>query len=264
MLISIITINYNNLYGLKKTIESVLEQTYKQIEYVIIDGGSNDGSKEYIQSKNESITYWVSEPDKGIYDGMNKGIKHINGSYVLFLNSGDTLFNDTIISEFVQQNPIEDIVYGDAMLLYGDKKPVRKCMPVNLKGTTVFTKTVTHQAIFFKSSIFENINYDLRYKYIADWVLYNTIVLLNNGTYRHINLVIVNFDMTGLSSAKENVTHLKKERELFYKENASFFDPLLEKHKELTLKQIKNAKRPIVIRWLIKVFRKFNYYKKVQ
>ena len=97
MLISIITINYNNVVGLKRTMSSVFEQTYKNIEYIIIDGGSTDGSKAYLQDHNQNIDYWVSEPDKGVYNAMNKGIKIASGEYVLFLNRRSFLFKRCII-----------------------------------------------------------------------------------------------------------------------------------------------------------------------
>lgn len=82
--LSIITINYNNLEGLKKTVESVVNQTWQEFEYIVIDGGSTDGSATYLESQNDKITYWVSEPDKGIYSAMNKGIAKATGEYLLF------------------------------------------------------------------------------------------------------------------------------------------------------------------------------------
>jgi glycosyltransferase involved in cell wall biosynthesis len=90
--LSIITINYNNLEGLQRTVESVVNQTWQEFEYIVIDGGSTDGSADFIESQSETIDYWVSEPDKGIYNAMNKGIAKASGEYLLFLNSGDHLF----------------------------------------------------------------------------------------------------------------------------------------------------------------------------
>jgi len=87
MLLSIITINFNNLEGLKRTVESVIHQSWKEFEYIIIDGGSTDGSAEYIQEMNAHFDYWVSEPDRGIYHVMNEGILFYNGLFLLFLNS---------------------------------------------------------------------------------------------------------------------------------------------------------------------------------
>ena len=90
-ILSIITINYNNLEGLRSTLNSVFKQTYSDYEYIVIDGGSSDGSEEYLASQGNEITYWISEKDKGIYHAQNKGLSKAKGDYVLFLNSGDEL-----------------------------------------------------------------------------------------------------------------------------------------------------------------------------
>ena len=92
-LISIITINFNDKIGLQRTFDSVFAQDFNDFEYIVIDGGSNDGSKELIEENTDKISYWISEPDKGIYNAMNKGIKVANGEYLLFLNSGDKFYN---------------------------------------------------------------------------------------------------------------------------------------------------------------------------
>ena len=93
MKLSIITINYNHKEGLLKTIKSVVNQTYHDIEYIVIDGGSTDGSKEYIESKQEYINQWVSEKDHGVYNAMNKAIRMAQGEYCIFMNSGDHFFS---------------------------------------------------------------------------------------------------------------------------------------------------------------------------
>jgi glycosyltransferase involved in cell wall biosynthesis len=98
--ISVITINYNNLNGLINTVTSVFDQTYLQREFIIIDGGSTDGSKEFIEKKSTEFTYWVSEKDKGVYHAMNKGLAKATGDFCLFLNSGDILFKNNILSDF--------------------------------------------------------------------------------------------------------------------------------------------------------------------
>ena len=118
--LSIITINRNNAAGLRKTIESVVSQTYTDFEYIIIDGASTDGSVEVIKEYAEATLpcgeglgerlYWVSEPDKGIYNAMNKGILKAQGEYLLFLNSGDWLVDKDVIKSFIDLNIINDIV----------------------------------------------------------------------------------------------------------------------------------------------------------
>ena len=93
-LISIITVNFNDKIGLERTLESVFSQNFRNFEYLVIDGGSNDGSKDLLEKNSEKINYWVSEPDKGIYNAMNKGISFAKGEYLIFLNSGDHLKNE--------------------------------------------------------------------------------------------------------------------------------------------------------------------------
>ena len=100
MFISIVTINKNNLHGLKNTMESILAQTCDQYEWIIIDGGSSDGSVELIKDNASKIHYWVTEPDNGIYNAMNKGIDESSGDYILFLNSGDRFASPTILSSY--------------------------------------------------------------------------------------------------------------------------------------------------------------------
>ena len=107
--LSIITVNLNKAKGLQKTIESVIFQTFTDYEYIIIDGGSTDGSKQIIEQYADKITYWVSEPDSGIYNGMNKGIKVAKGEYCLFLNSEDYLLSNEILQNV--RNLVQQLLY---------------------------------------------------------------------------------------------------------------------------------------------------------
>ena len=112
LILSIITINLNNREGLRKTIESVVNQTFQDFEFIVIDGASTDGSVEVIQDY-PRINYWISEPDTGIYNAMNKGIAKATGEYCLFLNSGDTLFQINTLTGILQSNPKGDIIFGN-------------------------------------------------------------------------------------------------------------------------------------------------------
>jgi len=116
-ILSIITINYNDKVGLERTLKSVVTQTYKAFEFLVIDGGSTDGSKELIEANKANINYWVSEPDKGIYNAMNKGIIKANGEYLLFINSGDELFSPTVLEENIQLLTNHKIIYFNVHLL---------------------------------------------------------------------------------------------------------------------------------------------------
>src|SRR5574344_2490955 len=112
MKLSIITINYNNAEGLEKTIKSVINQTFTDYEYIIIDGGSTDGSTDIIKKYRENIDYWVSESDKGIYKAMNKGITYTHGEYLNFMNSGDCFHSSTVLNEVARNFNNTDIIIG--------------------------------------------------------------------------------------------------------------------------------------------------------
>src|SRR5690606_34725184 len=135
---------------------SVFGQTFKNIEYIIIDGGSKDGSKEYLETHQDSLSYWVSEPDKGIYDAMNKGIEKATGDYLLFLNSGDSFNNNEVLDKFIAHKPVEDLVYGNSIFIHPDNEEELKIMPSNLEGMTIFYRTLNHQSVFHKRRIFEH------------------------------------------------------------------------------------------------------------
>jgi len=209
MKVSIITVNLNNLEGLKATVSSVINQDYENIEYIIIDGDSNDGSKAFIEEHKDRFRYSVSEKDKGVYDAMNKGIKAATGDYLFFLNSGDTFYSNTILNKLRDSNPIEDIVYGNACIVYqnGTRKIKKHQQEINLLSS--LTETITHQAMFFKKSLFVDVVYDINYKLISDWIFYFEQCILNNKTSKYINIVISNFVTAGLSS---NSKLIQKER----------------------------------------------------
>ena len=120
-LVSIITVNLNNVEGLKKTLQSVLEQTYKNIDWIIIDGGSSDGSCELIEHYSDSFSYWVSESDKGIYNAMNKGIRVAKGKYVQFLNSGDCFLDKNVLDDVFSEEHDADILFTDCNLVEDGK-----------------------------------------------------------------------------------------------------------------------------------------------
>lgn len=123
-LISVVTVVYNGVNTLERTMQSVLGQTYSQIEYILIDGNSTDGTSDLINAYGERLDYWISEPDKGIYDAMNKGIEQCRGDFTLFLNSGDYLYSDGLFERLVSEHGAEfhtaDILYGDAKIIRAD------------------------------------------------------------------------------------------------------------------------------------------------
>lgn len=199
--ISIVTINYNNPRGLKKTIESIVNQTYSNFEYIVIDGGSTAGDVEVINTYQNQINYWVSEPDKGIYNAMNKGIKAASGDFIIFMNSGDIFSNNLVLEEVYQHlTPEFDLYYGD----YNRIKPNsnrRKTFPEKLNFSFFYSGSLSHQSTFFKRTIFDDIFlYNEENKIVSDWEFYIYAICYKNVKYKYLNTVISDFDFTGISS----------------------------------------------------------------
>lgn len=201
MKLSVITINYNNCDGLRKTIESVVNQTYNGAEYIIIDGGSTDGSLDAIKEYADKIDYWVSEKDNGCYHAMNKGIKVATGEYVIFMNSGDYFYTNEVIADFVASNPTEDVLCGDMFLSLGCVNEV----PEKLTFRYFFEGNLPHQACFIKSSVQKQYPYNENLKIVSDWEFFLKALILNNGSYRKINKIISYFDFNGISSSNQEL-----------------------------------------------------------
>lgn len=212
MKLSIITINRNNADGLRKTIESVISQTYTDFEYIIIDGASTDGSVDIIKEYADRITYWVSETDTGIYNAMNKGILKANGEYLQFLNSGDWLFNETVLRNVFDLYRSEDILYGCDMLYYRNDKVVFKAYPPQLTFLFMISGTISHQGTFLKRDLFENSLYNEQYKIVSDYDFYIKNIVIKNCSTFYLDFPIVYFDMYGISMSKDNETLLWNER----------------------------------------------------
>ena len=218
--LSIITINRNNAEGLLKTIESVVSQTFDNYEYIIIDGASTDSSVNTIKQYADKVTYWVSEPVKGIYNAMNKGILQAKGEYCLFLNSGDYLYsNDVLYKAFIENNCDEDIVTGDMLKLYPDQTSrldkgqayARKQEGRELTLFDMYWGTLNHSSSFIKRKLFDEYGlYDENYKIVSDWIFFLKTIGLNNAKVKYIDLIISSFDMSGVSNVNMNLRN--KER----------------------------------------------------
>jgi len=211
MKLSIITINLNNRNGLKRTIESVVYQTFADFEYIVIDGASTDGSADVIKEQADKIQYWVSEPDKGIYNAMNKGILQATGDYCLFLNSGDALYSKTVLEEVFKQNFSEDIVIGNLMNYYPEKGKERKRRPhrhaIDGEKFTLFdffTEFIPHQATFIRRELFAQYGlYDEGHKIISDWVFFLKTIIFEGVSVKFIDSIVTSFDMNGIGSQRE-------------------------------------------------------------
>ena len=206
LLISIITVNFNNKHGLIKTLNSIKSQKCNSFEHIIIDANSTDESTDIIKQYEKEVTYplyWTSEPDKGIYDGMNKGIKQAHGEYLYFLNSGDVLMDSTIL----QKLPLDGSKY-----IYGNIKYVlstssyRNISPAATLDIIYLLKTaLPHQACFIHHSLFHTQLYNTKYKIISDWIHTMKSIIFEGCSYKHIDITIAEVDGTGISSNQEKL-----------------------------------------------------------
>lgn len=210
MKLSIITINLNNFNGLQRTINSVVYQTFKSFEWIIIDGGSTDGSKELIEQYADHFAYWVSEPDKGIYNAMNKGIKVAKGEYLQFLNSGDWLCDSTTLEECFSHVFTADIVYGDMFFCHEQDKE-RYFYPHQLSLHFLFNQSLGHPSTFIRRELIQKELYDESLKMVSDWKFFFTQAIMNRK-FEHIDEVISCFDTSGLSSTNEKVIEHEREK----------------------------------------------------
>ncbi len=216
MNLSIITINYNDHVGLRKTIESVKSQSYINIEYVVIDGRSTDASLEVIATNRNFITYWISEPDSGIYNAMNKGLKNATGEYVLFLNSGDILAHNTVIEQVISLLTGEDIIYGN-LSMQENSGSWTKSYPAVPTLSYLFEDSLPHSgSLFIKKTAFKNdlSLYDETLQIVSDWKWTALAIFKHNYTFKHIDMVVSIFDRAGVSSKPENLALLNNEKKL--------------------------------------------------
>lgn len=169
-LISIITVVFNGEKYLEETIQSVINQTYDNVEYIIIDGGSTDGTLEIIKRYEDNIDYWSSEPDRGIYDAMNKGLIVASGEFVNFLNGGDKFYRPDLLEDIFSNRTVgcSDLVYGDFFVVSSEGKPVRAIKATLLSKQSIKKgMVVNHQSVFVRKA--KCPYYDLSYKYKAEW-----------------------------------------------------------------------------------------------
>ena len=202
MKLSIITVNFNNFHGLEKTLKSIICQSTNDFEWIVIDGGSTDGSKEVLEQNAVFISYWASEKDNGIYEAMNKGIKVAKGDYLQFLNSGDSLADKDIIKRFCERNNTEDVVYGNAIIVDGQDNIVKRFhAPEFVRFSYFFGHALNHQATFFSKRCFDGYLYNEENRIASDIELY-MYLMYHNFTFKKWNEYVVRFDNTGLSTKK--------------------------------------------------------------
>jgi glycosyltransferase involved in cell wall biosynthesis len=253
-LISVITINYNDANGLEHTVASVHKQSYKPIEYIVIDGGSTDGSRSYLENNSELITHWVSEPDTGIYNAMNKGIAKATGMYVLFLNSGDTFYSETALASFIPYVASQkDIYYGNIQVLGG--KVRIQTYPEEVSFAYFVKKTLPHPAALIKRSCLETLPFDETLQIVSDWKFFTQGICKHGFTYQYVNAVISSFRMDGISSTNPNL--VKEERLKVLETDFSGLFSEYQQTQKLKREQQNRKKKSKFEQLIKKIYRKF-------
>lgn len=213
MKVSIITINYNNAKGLEKTITSIVSQDRSDFEYIVIDGNSSDQSVDIIKKHEAHITYWISEPDSGIYNAMNKGIKQAKGEYVLFINSGDIINSQVNIQSIIDQISGEDIIYFNLEIVDQPNISYIKKYPEYPDFKYFAEDTLPHTASFIKKELLVKYGYYSEQMNItSDWAFFMDAVCLLKCTYKYINDHFSTFYTDGISSDPMHRQLLENER----------------------------------------------------
>lgn len=223
MTLSIITINYNNRAGLQRTIDSVICQTWKDYEWIVIDGGSKDGSKELIEQYQQHFAYWCSEPDKGVYNAMNKGVVHAHGDYLIFMNSGDAFYDGSVLEEIYSLNSSADIITGQIVSLDKLQQLHQFCGSLFMQ---LYETTLPHQGTFIRRDLLIKYPYDEKLKIVSDWKFWLQAIVWGGAKVERTDIIVAKFDTTGISSCKDStsLSRYVDEREKVKKE---FFPPML-------------------------------------
>lgn len=217
MTFSIITVNYNNKEGLRQTIESIENLCSSNYEYIIIDGGSTDGSVDIIKKHEKSISYWVSEKDSGIYNAMNKGLQQAKGEFVNFMNSGDTFYSTDVLDKiepYLNGNDLiigkeyhEDPISGESATTF---------LPNRLSMATFVVSFLPHQSGFIRRTLFNEMLYDEKLRIVSDWKFYLIQTVYKNCSIKLIDTIVSRREQGGISNSAEELN--KKERRQVLKE----------------------------------------------
>lgn len=205
MKLSIITVNFNDAAGLERTIKSVISQTFHDYEFIIIDGGSTDGSVNIIKKYEQYINYWISERDGGIYPGMNKGLRQAKGEYVNFMNGGDSYHSADVLERIFSLETHADIITGAH---FGSPHP--NVGKNGISFLSLYTGAIDHQASFIRREVALRHPYDENYRIVSDWKFFIQALILDNCSFYFTDTIVVDVDMTGISNT--NYVLDRKER----------------------------------------------------
>lgn len=207
--ISVVTVCYNAVAAIEDTILSVLNQTYPNIEYIIIDGASTDGTVDVVEKYRDKISYFVSEPDKGIYDAMNKGVDVAMGEWINFMNSGDSFATDHTISDIFGRGidyEGQDVIYGDTLYVYSGSPILYKAKPLS---TLEYRMAFCHQSSYVRTNLMKSRLFDLHYKYVADYAFFYELYVAGRS-FKYLPIVMTNYALEG-GSSNSNILKVMKE-----------------------------------------------------
>lgn len=211
-LVSIITVIYNGEKHLQQTIDSVYNQTYTNIEYIIIDGGSTDNTLDIIKANKAKITKWVSEPDEGLYDAMNKGIKMANGELIGMINSDDWYENhavETMVNAYLK-NPLKTIFHADRYDVHNDgTRTIKKFSPSTIKFK-YYGMTYNHPSMFITKTEYSKHRYNIQLRALADYQFVLEAFLRDKTVFHYVNQSIVNYRLEGISMQMKLYRALKE------------------------------------------------------
>lgn len=255
--ITVVTISFNAIDAIEATILSVINQTYKNVEYIVIDGGSKDGTYDIIKKYSHNLSYHISEPDKGIYDAMNKGIAQATGDYVIFMNAGDSFYNNeaiTQISPYLDGN--STIVYGKLMRILNDCKFIGKQERLELLATK---DVIPHQATFIKLDYHKSHLFDTSYKSSGDYKFFYDAYFKDHCVFQPVDIIVANYDSedTGMSRSNIRIGYIEDLRI-----KGQEYDPFVEKYISRQLFYMKLKKmlpKPIYYAWRRHQLKKHGY-----
>jgi glycosyltransferase involved in cell wall biosynthesis len=211
-LISIITVVYNGSKTIEQTIQSVINQSYKNIEYIIIDGGSTDGTIKIIKEYEKDISHWVSEPDKGLYDAMNKGVSLAKGELIGMINSDDWYELDAvkIIVDAYLKNPDKCIFHGDRYDIDNDGNRRKYKFNKSKFKFIYFSMTYNHPSMFIHKNIYRAYKYNIEFKSISDYEFVLKVFLKSNDLFHYIPFTYVNYRLDGISAKQSLISEIKE------------------------------------------------------
>ena len=263
MKISIVTVTYNCKNVVEETINSVLSQDYPDIDFVVIDGGSNDGTVQLIQKYHSRINVFISEKDKGIFDAMNKSLDYIKGVYVLFMNAGDRFVDTDVVSRiFLHQDRTEDLIYGDHYIQtkYGYKYCKADAIyerVYSVKDLVFKGQGICHQSLFTKTDRIRDIRFNLNYPLGADYDTTAKVYISGNHSIYYCGFPISVFDdrIGGVSHNKQ-IAILKERMKMFSYKPTSYDSILIYRMKLVIL--IKDMLTRIFPNW-VDLYKKKKY-----